>query len=126
VTTFQWTNPASLSDAYAGTGWELEADRVEFTSGHVVFRDFEHRIILAVRNERVDDLHQLPEVEDEAERTVCGARYMPGPGLDVIVCQKPSHPPDEDHDWSEQYRQAEDEYLRRRAVGRPVRDAPQA
>ena len=31
---------------------EIEADRLEFAPGHVVFRDLEHRIILALRNDR--------------------------------------------------------------------------
>jgi hypothetical protein len=46
---------------WAGSTKQVEADRVEFTPAHVVFRRLDHSIVLAETNANVNGLEQLPE-----------------------------------------------------------------
>lgn len=49
---------------WAGDTETIEADRIEFAPGHVIFRDLNHRIILAMENSNVNHLVQLRPEED--------------------------------------------------------------
>lgn len=59
---FTWEDPSLSIRAVADGKYhrEIEADRVCFTATHVVFRDNEHAIILAVLATRVHNLQQAP------------------------------------------------------------------
>lgn len=110
---FQWYDPETEEGAGLATNREIDADRVEFAPGHVVFRDFEHRIILALRNGRVDDLIQLPEEKPDALK-VCSARYFPGPGRAAMECTwSPGHAAG-GHSWSGLQRRDESSRLGRK------------
>lgn len=60
----------------------IEADRIEFAPGHVVFRDRDRHVILAERNELVTDLREElepTEPEKGSALAICDRRgYGPG------------------------------------------------
>lgn len=80
----------------------IVADRIEFAPGHVVWRDLEHRVILALRNSRVDDLTQFDEIEEGSEtydpRRECGALSPSAVGR-VQVCTYNEHSDQTPHSW---------------------------
>lgn len=49
---------------WSGATRQIEADRVEFTPAHVVFRRFDHSIVVAETNANVNELKQL--IQDDA------------------------------------------------------------
>ena len=46
---------------WSGSTKRVEADRVEFAPAHVVFRLLDHSIVVAEKNDNVNELTQLPE-----------------------------------------------------------------
>jgi len=46
---------------WSGSIKRVDADRIEFAPAHVVFRRFDHSIVLAEANTNVNGLVQLPE-----------------------------------------------------------------
>jgi hypothetical protein len=97
VSTFRWYDPMMPYPGDGKTNREIDADRIEFAPGHVVFRDMEHHVILAVSNNRVHELTQVPDAVDRALRdqeTLCDA-----PGVGGSKCVWPPHSPLTPHSW---------------------------
>lgn len=71
---------------------EIEADRIEFAPGHVVFRDGDRHIILAERNELVTDLREElgPAQSKTGTLAICGRIGHPI-GLPPEPCMYPVH-----------------------------------
>lgn len=107
MTLYRWYDTEIVDETESQWNNSIVADRIEFAPGHVVWRDLEHKVLLALRNNRVDDLVQFDEIEDGAEvigvktydpKRECGALSPSAVGR-VKVCTFNEHPPSEPHSW---------------------------
>lgn len=115
MTTFKWRNPQAESP---NAPVEIEAYRIEFAPGHVVFYNEDNRILRAEQNRYVDDLEQLVEICGVSHKggppctfrhvdgkhsweTPCGRKIVYPPPRVPEYCAKMTHPDTEPHDWEE-------------------------
>lgn len=94
--------------------WVVEADRIEFQPGFVVFRNNDYRVLEVFPEAFVQDLLQLPELCPALDctfrhegglhsfETPCDSKYMPsglGGQAVPIRCTKMAHPDWVAHSW---------------------------
>jgi hypothetical protein len=78
---------------------QIECAFINFESGHVVFKDDGHMIVLALRNGRVDDLVPVEERIDTGTRQ-CGVMSDPLPGGSRRdICTYSEHTKFSPHSW---------------------------
>lgn len=101
MTLFRWYDPESPHDPDRTWNNSVYADRIEFAPAHVVWRDIEHRLILALRNSRVDNLEQIEDEDDLVTESLheCGAQSGKLHNGTRAVCTFAEHGEHQPHSW---------------------------